>query len=265
MDLASPLLWVYAALTALIPGLLATWLGVGGCFLRIPMLIYLFNIPIKVAYSVNQATVALATIPGVIEHFRSRHVYVKGFVVASLSAMAGVSLGAYVVARYVPSNALRVIFGLACVAIGVYVLRKTIASRKALRRRVTVAEVRGLEHGYKLVALMFAAGFATGICGFGGGIYFVPAFIGLNYPTHVAVGTSSAQMLPVAGLGSAVLTANGYQNVAILVLVGVPTLIASWLGARLSARSPPWFLRLLYALAIMGAGSYVAIDSWLHM
>ena len=80
---------------------------------------------------------------------------------------------------------------------------------------------------------MFAAGFATGMW-FSGGIYFVPAFIGLNYPTHVAVGTSSAQMLLVAGLGSAVLTANGYQNVAILVLAGVPMLTASWLRAKLS-------------------------------
>ena len=45
--------WADVLITALIPGLLATWLGVGGCFLRIPMLIYLFGVNIKTAYCIN--------------------------------------------------------------------------------------------------------------------------------------------------------------------------------------------------------------------
>ena len=261
VDLASPLTWLYVVLTALIPGLLATWLGVGGCFLRIPMLIYFFGVPIKVAYCINQAVVALTTIPGVIVHLKERHVYVRGFVVAAVSAMIGVSISAYVVAKYIPALPLRVFFGFACVAIGFYVLYKTIRARKALIKRITLETVGVLEHGVKLAVLMFLAGFATGLCGFGGGIYFVPAYMGLGYPTHIAVGTSSTQMLPVAGLGSTVLALSGYMHVILLLLIGVPTLAASWVGAKLSAKSPPWVLRLVYALAIIGAGLYVGLDA----
>jgi len=234
---------------------------VGGCFLRIPMLMYLFGVPIKTAYCINQAVVAVTTIPGVIVHLKEKHVYVKGLAIASVSAMAGVSISAYLVAKYIPASSLRVFFGLACVAIGIYVLQKTLRARKALTRRVTMESVKVLEHGFKLIALMFLAGFATGLCGFGGGIYFVPAFMSLGYPTHIAVGTSSAEMLPVAGLGSAMLTLNEFMYPLLFAAVGVPTLIASWAGAKLAARSPPWVLRAIYALAIIGAGLYVALDA----
>ena len=177
------LFWFYVALTALIPGLLATWLDVGGCFLRIPMLIYLFGINIKSAYCINQAIVALTTLPGVYVHWKNHHVYSKGFVVAAISASAGVALGAYVVAKYIPTLILKGVFGVACIVIGVYVAYQTLKMRKKLTKRITIKEVKTLEHGVKLSILMFLAGFATGLCGFGGGIYYVPIFIALNYPT----------------------------------------------------------------------------------
>ena len=93
------------------------------------------------------------------------------------------------------------------------------------------------------------------------GIYFVPTYMALGYPTHVAIGTSSTQMLPVAGLGSAVLTASGFMDLLMLIAVGIPTLLASWIGAKLATKSPPWFLRVIYGASIIGAGLYVALDS----
>ncbi len=255
----------YVLITALIPGFLATWLGVGGCFLRIPMLMYFFGIPIKSAYCINQAVIALTTIPGVIEHVRAKHVYWRGFAVASTSAALGVSLGAYVVAKYVSGTVLRIFFGLVCVAIGIYIAIKTVKARKALVKRVTVAEVAKLEYGPKLGILMFLAGFATGLCGFGGGIYFVPIYMELGYPTHVAIGTSSTQMIPVTGLGSSILAALGWMKLDLLLAIGIPTLVASWLGARMTRKSPPWILRLVYALSIIGAGLFVAIDAMKKM
>ncbi len=253
--------WVKVLLTALIPGLLATWLGVGGCFLRIPMIMYFFDIPIKSAYCINQAVIALTTIPGVYTHVRNGHVYWKGFVVAAISAAVGVALGAYVVAKFIPGTTLRVFFGFVCVGIGMYIAIKTIKARRKLVKRITVFEVKKLEHGKKLAILMFLAGFATGLCGFGGGIYFVPIYMGLGYSTHIAIGTSSAQMIPVAGLGSSVLTYLGWMRLELFIAIGIPTLIASWIGAKLTTKSPPWILRLVYAASIIGAGLYVAIDT----
>ena len=69
--------WVrvfWIILTGAIPGLLATWLGIGGCFLRIPMMMTLLGLPIKYAYAVNMAVISITTIPGVIAHYRNKHV-----------------------------------------------------------------------------------------------------------------------------------------------------------------------------------------------
>jgi len=253
--------WIYVLITAIIPGFLATWLGIGGCFLRIPMIMYFFKVSIKAAYCINQAVIALATIPGVIVHYRNRYVYGKGLIVAAITSCLGVILGAYVVAKYLPRLVLRAIFGFACTGIGIYVLRKTMKMKERLKTITSLKDVGELEHGAKLALLMFIAGFATGICGFGGGIYFVPIFMGLAYPTHVAIGTSSAQMIFTGGMGSAVLTYHGYMNLSLFLSIGIPTLIASWLGAKAARRSPPYLLRIVYALSIIAVGLYVAIDA----
>lgn len=261
VDFHSPVFWLYVLLTALVPGLLATWLGVGGCFLRIPMMMYLFGLPIKVAYCVNQMVIAITTLPGVYVHWKNKHIYARGTIVAAVSAVAGTMLGAYVVARYISPIHLRAIFGFVCVGIGIYVFWNTYRARGKLAKRVTVEEAGKLEAGVKLAALMFLAGFATGICGFGGGIYYVPVFMALGYPTHVAVGSSSAQMIFTASSGSAVLAASGFHNMLMFAVIGIPTLIASWYGAKLSRRSAPWLLRMVYAVLISAVGLYVAIDA----
>jgi len=255
--------WVNVLLTAIIPGLIATWLGVGGCFLRIPMFMYLFNVNIKTAYCLNQAVVALTTIPGVIEHKRKYHIYTRGLITAAVGAVLGVAVGAYMVAKIISTTALKGIFGAACILVGIYIIYNTIKKRGKLSKRVTIKEVGKLEYGLKLFILMFLAGLATGLCGFGGGIYYVPLFIALSYPTHVAIGTSSAEMIATAGMGSAVLTLNGYMNVMLFIAVGIPTLFASWIGAKLASKSPPWLLRIIYALSIIGAGAYVVAESFL--
>ena len=254
------LFWLFILLIALIPGFLATWLGVGGCFLRIPMLMYLLNLDIKKSYFINQAVIAVTTIPGVVEHYKKKHVFPKGMIIAGLSAALGVALGAYVVAKYLPKNILKIIFGLACIFIGFYVAYKTLKFKQKLTKRVTVMEIKRLECGPRLIILMFLAGFATGICGFGGGIYYLPIYFLLGYPTHVAIGTSSAQMIITASVGASVLAYYGFVDLLIFLYVGIFTLIASWLGAKLSAKTMPWILRLVYAILIIFAGGYVAVD-----
>jgi len=249
------LLWVL--LTGAIPGFLATWLGVGGCFLRIPMMMALLGLPIKTAYAVNMAVISITTIPGVITHYRMKHVYTKGFIVGAVGAALGVIVGTQI-AVYTPSATLKVIFGFACVGVGIYMLYTSLKTRGKVPPRTTVEDVEKLEHGPKLCFLMFLAGVATGICGFGGGIYYMPLFVALGYPMHIAVGTSSTQMIPVAAIGAANLTAHGYQNWLYVLAIGLVTLIFSWLGARASKVTKAWILRASFGILIAAIGLLVA-------
>ena len=80
---------VWILLIGAITGFLATWLGIGGCFLRIPMMMALLGLSIKTAYAVNTAVISIATIPGVITHYRMKHVYKKGVIVDAIGADLG--------------------------------------------------------------------------------------------------------------------------------------------------------------------------------
>lgn len=249
------LLWVI--LIGAIPGFLATWLGIGGCFLRIPMMMGLLALPIKSAYAVNMMVIGLTTIPGVIMHFRMRHIYTKGFIVAAIGAAIGVVLGTQL-AVMVPSDVLKKIFGIACVGVGIYMLYMALKTRGKTPPRVTIDEVEKLAHGINLGGLMFIAGIATGLCGFGGGIYYMPILTTLGYPMHIAIGTSSTQMIPVSLIGATNLTIHGYQNWLFVGTIGAVTLVFSWLGARTTAAMKAWFLKAIFGVLIAIIGICVA-------
>ena len=250
------IMWIF--LIGAVCGFLATWLGIGGCFLRIPMMMVLLGLTIKTAYAVNMAVIAIATIPGVITHYRILHVYTKGFVVAAIGSAIGVIIGTQI-AMYVPSVTLKMIFGIACIGIGIYMTYSTIKGKSKTPARVTVDQVERLEHGTKLGALMFLAGIATGLCGFGGGIYYMPIYNALSYPIHIAIGTSSTQMIPVAAIGATNLSIHGFQNWFYLVTIGLVTLVFSWLGARTTKAMKAWVLRAIFGVLIGLVGLSVAM------
>jgi len=255
MDALS-ILWIF--LTGAIPGFLSTWLGIGGCFLRIPMMMGLLGLPIKSAYAVNMMVIALTTIPGVVNHYRMKHVYIKGFITAAIGAAIGVVLGTQL-AMMIPSATLKKIFGVACVGVGIYMLYTALKTRGKVPPRVTVDQITTLEHGPKLGGLMFLAGVATGLCGFGGGIYYMPVLTALGYPMHIAIGTSSMQMIPVSLIGATNLTVHGYQNWFFMGTIGAVTLFFSWLGARATAMMKAWLLRAIFGVLIGIIGICVAV------
>jgi len=248
---------VWVLLIGAITGFLATWLGIGGCFLRIPMMMVLLGLPIKTAYAVNMAVISIATLPGVITHYRMRHVYNRGLIVATVGAAVGVILGTQV-AVYVPSAVLKKIFGIACVGVGIYMTYASVKGRGKIPPRVTVDQVEKLEHGGKLGVLMFLAGVATGLCGFGGGIYYMPILNVLGYPMHIAIGTSSAQMVPVAAIGAANLTIHGFQNWFYVLAIGLAMLFFTWLGARVTKMMKAWVLKAAFGVLIGAVGLSVA-------
>lgn len=217
----------------------------------------LFGLSIKTAYAVNMTVIAIATIPGVISHYMMRHVFTKGFIVAATGAAIGVILGTQI-AMYVPSELLKAIFGIACIAVGIYMTTMAVKKKGMMPPRMTIDEIATLESGLKLGSLMFVAGVATGLCGFGGGIYYMPILNALGYPMHIAIGTSSAQMIPVTAIGATNLTLHGFQNWFFVFWIGLVTLIFSWLGARTTKLMKAWALRAIFGVLIGIIGVIVA-------
>lgn len=91
-------------------GVLSGYVGVGGGFIMIPLMLSLLNIPMKMASGTSLIAVTLLSIPAVIGQALLGNVdYLAGIAVVA-GSIPGAIIGSHLV-RHVPERALRFIFG----------------------------------------------------------------------------------------------------------------------------------------------------------
>lgn len=91
-------------------GLMSGYVGVGGGFIMVPLMLSLIHIPMKLASGTSLIAILILAIPGTIENGLVGNIdYVVGLSVA-IGSIPGAILGAMLVKR-VPERALRFIFG----------------------------------------------------------------------------------------------------------------------------------------------------------
>ena len=91
-------------------GLMSGYVGVGGGFIMVPLMLSLIHIPMKLASGTSLIAILILAIPGTIENGIAGNIdYVVGLSVA-IGSIPGAALGAMLVKR-VPERVLRFIFG----------------------------------------------------------------------------------------------------------------------------------------------------------
>lgn len=101
---------VYGALIGLVAGLCSGYVGVGGGFIMVPLMISLLHIPMKLTSGTSLIAVMLLAIPGVIYQAILGNVnWIAGIAVA-LGSIPGAVLGAKLIPR-VPERTLQFLFG----------------------------------------------------------------------------------------------------------------------------------------------------------
>lgn len=101
---------VYGALIGLVAGLCSGYVGVGGGFIMVPLMISLLHIPMKLTSGTSLIAVMLLAIPGVIYQAILGNInWIAGIAVA-LGSIPGAVLGAKLIPR-VPERTLRFLFG----------------------------------------------------------------------------------------------------------------------------------------------------------
>lgn len=94
----------------LVAGLMSGYVGVGGGFIMVPLMLSLIHIPMKLASGTSLIAILILAIPGTIENGLAGNIdYVVGLSVA-VGSIPGAILGARLV-KLVPERALRFIFG----------------------------------------------------------------------------------------------------------------------------------------------------------
>jgi uncharacterized membrane protein YfcA len=181
-------------------------LGVGGCFIMVPVQFWALNsigvdptLAIRIAFGTNLAVVLPTAISGAIGHTRKKAVLWKAGIVLGLSGLVGSIVGGYF-AAHMPGNILKIGFGLAILAGGI----------RMLTAKPPKIEKKSIDSTLVYILWGFPLGIVSGIIGIGGGVLMIPVMVlAMRFKMHQAVGTSTALMIFTSIGGILSYTVNG--------------------------------------------------------
>ena len=231
-------------------GVVGAIVGVGGGFLIVPALLFIFP-------EAGPAAITSISLPAVFFNALSASVgyrWRRNQDLRTAAILIGLAvpaaIGGALLNRITDRGPFEIIFGIALVTGSIYLLirstvekqQETPSSKGATR---LIVQRDGRRYQYRVnealtAAIAPAAGFVAGFFGIGGGIVNVPfMLIALRIPANVAVATSQLELTAAAAAALTVHLAAGFGDADQWVraaIVGAGTLVGAQLGVRLAPR-----------------------------
>ena len=257
-------------------GLSLGTLGGGGSILAVPALVFAAGENPKQATATSLVLVGVASLVGIVPHWRGGRVRVGLGVAFGIAGVPGSLLGSAINKRMDPDVLLlafsvliviaawRMVTGCpSCTKVGEEAALAAgdgpPTGGRSIDVAVAVTRRAKVERAFAIVAAGTGVGFLTGLFGVGGGFVIVPALtllLGLSMP--VAIGTS----LLVITINSAVALASRIATTTIDWAVTIPFTISAvvgvLVGGRLAGRLDPQKSLRWFALLLVGVAVYTA-------
>jgi len=252
-------------------------LGVGGGCIMVPVMYSVIgamgfpDIAMKVALGTSLLVILPTAISGAWRHNKKKAVQWKTALVLGLCGLGG-GLAGSTLATYLPERALKAGFGGLVLAIAIWMglgMMPKLAKQRAEPK----------DNPRLLPALGFPIGMVSGLTGLGGGALIVPALVlALDFPMHMAIGTSVSAIILTSlggitgyiihGIGVPDLLpySIGYINLPIwLCLAGMSVPLAQ-LGAKTAHALPAKQLRYIFIALMVYIGlRMIGVFSWLGL
>ncbi len=265
----------YLLLTGIGVGLVSGMLGIGGCFIMVPVQFFILKamgidptIAIRIAFGTNLLVVLPTALSSTLKHHKKGVVLWRQAIILGITgAIAG--FGGAALASHLPGNILTKIFGLS-------ILLGSLRMITAKPIRVE-GEINKNNLTYILWGLVL--GFITGLIGIGGGVLIIPIMlIFLNFNMHEAVGTSTAMMIFTALGGSLAYIilgwhhpglpaySLGYVNLLQWLLLAGTSVPMAQAGAHLAHKIPANSLKWLFIAIMIYMGlKMIGVFAWLNL
>jgi hypothetical protein len=251
--------------------------GVGGCFLMVPTMFYLFkglDVPVdtamKISLCTNMAVVVPTALSGVLRHARIKKFSMPHYWNFAIPVGVGSLVGSGI-AVFVPGAVLKVLFGVLCL-IGAW--RFMTAKPRPVGEMPPVEQNRFWPTG-------IGAGFIAHFLGIGGGLVYLPALNTLlGVPIHQSVALSQATMVIGSSVGALTFLILGlfrsladlpplslsYFNLVAWLALVVASIPLAQIGAivahKLSAKRLKFLLAILYIYVGL---KLIGVFSWLGL
>lgn len=278
-----PISFLTAVIALLITGLgvgfASGLLGVGGCFIMIPVQFWVYtgmgmdpNAAILIAFGTNLFVVLPTAASGAYGHTKKGAVWWKAGIVLGITGAVGAVIGA-TIAAHLPAKILTVAFGLTILAGGV----------RMLTAKPPKIEEKPKDNPWIWAACGIPIGILTGIIGIGGGVLMVPIMVlALKFKMHQAVGTSTALMIFTSigglagyiynGLAAGVYGAYpighliGYVNPESWLALALTSVPMAQVGVRVAHLLPAKELKYVFIAAMIYMGlKMMGVFSWLGL
>ncbi len=240
-----PVTIALALIIGSLTGFLSGFLGVGGGFILVPLLIFI-DVPTHYAIGSSLAYIVFIGISGAVQHYRQKDCDTKAALPMIVAGIVTAQLGSYTTG-YVNASLLQAI--LAVVLVGASIIMIVTRNRKGSELDEAASCPRNIPLA---TAIGLVVGFVSGLLGVGGGFILIPMLtLLLKMPIRTAVGTS---LLAVAGfaasgaLGHYMMDHVDPYLVVLLVLGGV---VSSPLGAMATERLSPKHLGEIFVLVLL--------------
>ncbi len=252
-------------------------LGVGGGFIMVPVMYSVIgamgfpDIAMKVALGTSLLVILPTAMSGAWRHNKKKAVRWKTALVLGLCGLGG-GLAGSTLATHLAERALKTGFGGLVLAMAIWM---GLGMMPKLAKQRTEPK----DNPRLLPALGFPIGMVSGLTGLGGGALIVPALVlTLNFPMHLAIGTSVTAIILTSlggiigyiihGIGVSGLLpySIGYINLPIwLCLAGMSVPLAQ-LGAKTAHALPAKQLRYIFIALMVYIGlRMIGVFSWLGL
>jgi len=250
-------------------------LGVGGGFIMAPVQFFLLssmgvdpNTSIRIAFATSLAVILPTALSGAYGHWRRGAVMVVPSIFLGTAGLCGGIIGAGI-ASNISAAILSVIFGLLALFSALWMV--------CSKTPETEEETANSKPAY--VFWGFLGGFSSGLLGIGGGVVMVPILnILLKFPTHKAIGTSTAFIVfaSIGGILTYIFTGMnatglppysvGYVNLVQLVVLAGFSIPMARVGVKAAHNISAKKLRYLFAiLLIYIALKMIGVFEWLNL
>jgi uncharacterized protein len=186
---------IIAIIATVCIGLSLGLIGAGGSILTVPVLVYLFHVPVLLATSYSLFVVGTTSLLGACYQFRQRNINGRVALLFSLVSLSVVSCIRNWVLPNLPSklffiNSVPVTTSLMSMVLFAFLM--IVAATAMIRQRLS-ADTAATTHRsvLRLVLSSLLVGLVTGLLGAGGGFILIPSLVLLlHLPVKTAIGTS---------------------------------------------------------------------------
>ena len=253
-------------------------LGVGGGFVMVPVMYWVIvatGVPaataIRIAFGTSLLVILPTAISGAWRHNKRKAVRWKAALILGPCGLVGGLAGATLAAQ-LSGETLKLGFGGFVLAVAVWM-------GLGMTPRLAKEAVEPKDNLWFLMALGFPIGMVSGLTGLGGGALIVPALVlALDFPMHIAVGTSVASIVftslggvvgyVINGIGvpSYLPYSIGYINLPIWLCLAATSVPMAQFGSMTAHALPAKQLRYIFVAVMLYIGlKMIGAFSWLGL